>query len=408
MARSLILKRFGQASQCVTAAALRRSAAPAATYPAASSSLVIYCRFYISRAHPEPTPVVAVPQALEETLDGARQRRRRRQRKWKRNEKKKQASTTTTTTATASATATACSHPDETIDLALNLNLDPRKPGQSLRGSISLPNGTGKKLSCLVFTKDPEAQKRALAMGARHAGGESLVNALLQKGAAADDALGGEASTSQSDSDVVISLDSLDRVLASQDMIPLLSKTVARLLGPRGLMPNAKTGTVFSTSESLLESLETQIAGKEVVYRTERAGVVHVPIGKTSFGVEKLLENIGQVMVEIYKVKPEQYGKQSSSKKKSSSSSGGGASKNAKYLLSAYLSATQGKSIKLDVRTIDPASSFFLRAVEAPGAAAARAVEMKKEQEQAMRAAAAAAESTPVESSSSSTEQAKL
>jgi large subunit ribosomal protein L1 len=362
---------------------------------ASSSSSSAWRRWYITRAHPQPTPVVAVPQALEETLEDAQRRRRLRQRKWKRNEAKKKVSSSSSSAAAAAAAAVAstttatlqvpevatigCSHPDETIDLAVNLNLDPRKPGQSLRGNISLPHGTGKKLSCLVFTKDADARKKARSMGALFAGGESLVRAILGTAAGSIDSKNAPGSVGNIDAvddddddnaDVTVSIDSLDRVLATQDMIPVLSKTLARLLGPRGLMPNAKSGTVFPTSESLLESLETQIAGKEVVYRTERAGVVHVPVGKASFGVEKLLENIGSVMTELYKVKPEQYGKTSNTKKTASASVKAKASKHAKYLLSAYLSATQGKSYKLDVRTIDPNSSFFLRAVEAPGAAA--------------------------------------
>jgi large subunit ribosomal protein L1 len=439
LARSLILKRLGggylpsvkgtaRRPASVAGAALAGSTAtavatPNCALPPSSSSSLTWRRWYITRAHPQPTPVVAVPQALEETLDGARRRGRRRQRKWNRNEERKASASTATATATATtpaATATTtststCSHPDETIELALNLNLDPRKPGQSLRGSISLPHGTGKKLSCLVFTKDASARKKALSMGASYAGGESLVKAILGAGTDDDNALGNSSSDTtgeqndddDSNSDVTISIDSLDRVLATQDMLPVLSKTLARLLGPRGLMPNAKTGTVFSTSESLLESLETQIAGKEVVYRTERAGVVHVPIGKTSFGVDKLLENIGSVMVELYKVKPEQYGKASTKKKSSSSnlsaSAQAKASKHAKYLLSAYISATQGKSYKLDVRTIDPNSSFFLRAVEAPGAAARAVEKEKEEQQQQLAAAASAAESAILGNAPSST-----
>ena len=276
-------------------------------------------RSYISRAHPQPSPVFAVNEALDDLLKDISQRRRRRQRKWVRN-------------ATTPDEIKDKKHPDETIELSINLNLDPRKPGQALRGSISLPNGTGKTFNCIVFTDDEELTEAALKAGAKHAGGTWLMDALLS----------GE-----------VPVDSLDRSLATTDMMTPLSKKVARLLGPRGLMPNAKTGTLVPPDD-LIAALATQVAGKEVQYRTEREGVVHVPVGKASFGAPKLLENIGAVMQEIYAVKPEQYGK---GKKKN-------VGKAAKYLLKAYLSSTQSPSFGLDPRTVDPNSPFFLTSVE--------------------------------------------
>ena len=193
---------------------------------------------------------------------------------------------------------------------------------QHVKGKLVADFGAGSGLVAIA----------ALKAGAKHAGGTWLMDALLS----------GE-----------VPVDSLYRSLATTDMMTPLSKKVARLLGPRGLMPNAKTGTLVPPDD-LIAALATQVAGKEVQYRTEREGVVHVPVGKASFGAPKLLENIGAVMQEIYAVKPEQYGK---GKKKN-------VGKAAKYLLKAYLSSTQSPSFGLDPRTVDPNSPFFLTSVE--------------------------------------------
>lgn len=275
---------------------------------------------YVSRAHPKPKPLFPINEALEDVLEDIRKRQRRRQRKWIRNAKSPDEVKGRT-------------HMDETVELALNLNLDPRKPGQALRGSIRLPNGTGKQFNCIVFTDDDDLAQAALQAGAQHAGGTALMDSILN----------GE-----------VSVNSLDRSLATPDMLPTLSKKVARLLGPRGIMPNAKTGTLVP-SEDLLTTLASQVAGQEVQYRTEREGVVHVAVGKASFGTTKLLENAGAVLHEIYSVKPESYGK---------GKKGKNVGKAAKYLLKAYVSSTQGPSIMLDPRTVDPNSPFFLQSVK--------------------------------------------
>jgi large subunit ribosomal protein L1 len=273
---------------------------------------------YHSRAHPQPIPEYAVNDAIASILEDIQRRKRNRARKWKRNgilDKE---------------------HPDEMIELAVNLNVDPRKPGQALRGSVSLPNGTGKKgIECIVFTNDPELQTAALKAGATHAGGDSLI----------EDIVAGN-----------VAVEGLQRSLATNDIMPTLSKRVARILGPRGLMPNAKVGTLLSNGEELLEAVRTQLAGKEVPYRTEKEGIVHVPVGKGSFAPEKILENIGEVMKTIFEAKPENFGKN----KKSSKSTG----KGTKYLLRASVSSTQGKGMRLDQRTVDPGSLFFLKSVE--------------------------------------------
>ena len=217
---------------------------------------------------------------------------------------------------------------DETIELALNLNLDPRKPGQALRGPLSLPHGSGKTVKCVVFTRDASAAQAALEAGALHAGGEEIVNQILEG---------------------TIPLD-FDRALATPDMQAVLGQKLARMLGPRGLMPNAKVGTLIPSADKLVDALKEQLAG-QVQYRTDKAGIIHLGIGKGSFGSEKLLDNLRTTLSEIYEVKPESFGK---GKKKSSSS------KNTKYFLKAHLTSQQGPSVRMDLRTVDPTSVFFM------------------------------------------------
>lgn len=284
---------------------------------------------YHTRAHPKPIPTFPLPNAVDYVLTdcSARNKRKIKSEKWlqkvcefkKVKPRKKRTHNV-----------------DETVELAVNLNLDPRKPGQSLRGSLALPHGTGKKgQSVAVFTEDEEFKERAQQAGALHVGGSSLV----------EDVVSGR-----------LPVDSFQVALATPDMLPILTKAgAARILGPRGLMPNKKVGTVLDGPETMVEQIETYQAAKQVMYRTEKEGIVHLPVGKVSFGKEKLLDNIGEVMKAIFDVKPESYGK---GKKKKASK------QQPQYLLSASLSATQGKGFRVDVRTIDPSSAFFLSDVD--------------------------------------------
>jgi large subunit ribosomal protein L1 len=322
----------------------------------ARGSLCI-ARSYITRAHPKPIPEYPIPEALQTILEDVQNRRLLRQRKAERLAK----AATTADPANSSAAAAAApdataaahtptvkparilNHPDETIELVVNLNLDPRKPGQALRGSVTLPHGTGKKgMNCVVFTNDQDAVAQALAAGAAHAGGEALVDEILAG---------------------TVAVDSIQAALATPDIMPLLTKKAARLLGPRGLMPNPKVGTLLPSIPELLAALDTQLAGKEVSYRTEKEGIIHVPVGKDNFGPEKLLDNIGAVMKTIFEAKPDSYGK---GKKKKSSGKKGQAktTKQPKYLLRASLSSTQGPGVRMDLRTVDPTSAFFLTVVD--------------------------------------------
>lgn len=145
-------------------------------------------------------------------------------------------------------------------------------------------------------------------------------------------------------------LTSFQRTLATPEAMRRLG-AVARLLGPRGLMPNPKLGTIVPPDE-LLEALQQQMSGMSN-YRTDKEGIVHVGLGRGSFGPEKLLDNVRAMMNEIQGIRPESFGKGKKGQKK--------VSKGTKYFLKAHLSATQGRgSVLVDLRTIDPTSAFFM------------------------------------------------
>jgi large subunit ribosomal protein L1 len=211
------------------------------------------------------------------------------------------------------------------------LNVDPRRPGQALRGSVRLPHGTGKTVSCLVFTSDADAAEGAKKAG-HAAGGEDLVDQII----AGD-----------------VTLESFDRAMATKEMMPKVQKQLSRLLGPRGLMPNPKTNSVFDAAPALLDALDE--ASSTITYRTEATGILHFAIGKGSFERDQLLENMQKVCQEVQDVKPEQYGKGKMKKKMG---------KNVKYWERAHLTSTQGKGVRMDLRTVDPTSPFFMREPE--------------------------------------------
>ena len=187
---------------------------------------------------------------------------------------------------------------DETVDLAFRLGVDPRHADQMIRGALALPAGTGKAVRVVAITSGSKVDE-ATAAGADFAGGDDIITKIA----------GGW-------------LD-FDRVIASPDMMSKLGK-VARLLGPRGLMPNPKLGTVTT---DVAGAVKEQKAGK-VEYRTEKTGIVHVPIGKTSFTAEQLKSNYMAVLGAIVKAKP--------------------ASAKGQYIKSLTLSTTMGPGIKID------------------------------------------------------------
>ncbi|TVP86268.1 MAG: 50S ribosomal protein L1 [Alkalicoccus sp.] len=169
---------------------------------------------------------------------------------------------------------TATANFDETIELAARLGVDPKKADQQIRGAVVLPHGTGKTQSVIVFAKGEKA-KEAEAAGADVVGEEDLINRVSQ---------------GWLDFDVVV---------ATPDMMAQVGK-LGRVLGPKGLMPNPKTGTVTFDVTKAVEEIK---AGK-VEYRVDKTGNLHVPIGKASFDSSKLEENFRTMMETIVKVKP--------------------------------------------------------------------------------------------------------
>jgi large subunit ribosomal protein L1 len=187
---------------------------------------------------------------------------------------------------------------DETIELALNLNVDPRHAEQMVRGVVDLPHGTGKTVRVAVFAKGDKADE-AKAAGADIVGAEDLAE-LIQKG--------------QMD---------FDRCIATPDMMPVVGR-LGKILGPRGLMPNPKLGTV---TPDVAQAVTAAKAG-QVEYRTEKAGIVHAGVGKASFTDENLLENARALLDAIAKAKP--------------------SAVKGTYLQRVTLSSTMGPGVKID------------------------------------------------------------
>jgi large subunit ribosomal protein L1 len=187
---------------------------------------------------------------------------------------------------------------DETVDAAIRLGVNPRHADQMVRGSVVLPNGLGKDVRVLVFAKG-DKEKEALDAGADYTGSDDLIEKI--KGGWLE----------------------FDRVIATPDMMGSVGK-LGKILGPRGLMPNPKVGTVTFNVGSAVNEMK---AGK-VEFRVERAGIVHSPVGKVSFGVDKLYENILALLETIIKIKP--------------------ASSKGTYLRSISLSTTMGPGVKID------------------------------------------------------------
>ena len=190
---------------------------------------------------------------------------------------------------------------DETVELHVRLGVDPRQADQQVRGTVVLPNGTGKTVKVLVIAKGDKADI-AVKAGADIVGAEEIIAKILNE--------------NYLDFDVVIT---------SPDMMGQMGR-VARILGPKGLMPSPKSGTVTPDIEKAIK--ETK-AGK-VEYRVDKTAIVHCPIGKKSFGAEKLLENFNTLMEAIVKAKP--------------------AAAKGTYLKSVYAASTMGPGVKVNYR----------------------------------------------------------
>lgn len=163
---------------------------------------------------------------------------------------------------------------NESVDVAVNLGVDPRKADQNIRGSVVLPKGTGKKFRVLVFAEG-EKEAEARDAGAEFVGGEDMVGKIL----------GGWLE--------------FDRVVSTPDMMGQVGK-LGKVLGPRGMMPNPKTGTVTFDVKKAIEEIQ---AGK-VDFRVDKGGIVHAPLGKVGFSVEDLTENYQALMSTLVKMKP--------------------------------------------------------------------------------------------------------
>ncbi|MBF0394452.1 MAG: 50S ribosomal protein L1 [Alphaproteobacteria bacterium] len=191
---------------------------------------------------------------------------------------------------------------DETIEIAMNLGVDPRHADQMVRGVVELPNGTGKKVRVAVFAKGDKAAE-AQAAGAEIVGAEDLMETI--QGGTMD----------------------FDRCIATPDMMGLVGR-LGKVLGPRGLMPNPKLGTV---TMNVTEAVRAAKAG-QVQFRVEKAGIVHAGVGKASFTEAALAENIRAFVEAINKAKP--------------------AGAKGTYLKKASLSSTMGPGLKLDIATL--------------------------------------------------------
>lgn len=284
----------------------------------------VFSRSYLSRAHPVPTPVFSPLDAIKVLLESAEERKKNRENRW---EKFREIRTERRKRQGDASEEGPYRNQDETVSVALNLNLDPRKPNQAIRGQFPLPHGTGNTVRVAVFSNSPSVVENALAQGAAVAGGEDLIKEMAK----------GE------------KLDTFDRTLATPDVMPSLGKSLARILGPRGLMPNPKMGNIVD--EMLVTSeIKKQLAGM-VKYRTDKFGLIHAPLGKASFGEQKLLDNLRVFLQGIADAEPEL------DKKAQKQRKGG---KGGKFILKAHLNATQGKSVRMDVRSVDASSPFFM------------------------------------------------
>lgn len=191
---------------------------------------------------------------------------------------------------------------DETVEAAFRLGVDPKKADQQIRGAVVLPNGTGKTQRVLVIAKGEKA-KEAEAAGADYVGDDDYINKINQ------------------------GWFEFDVIVATPDMMGQLGR-LGRVLGPKGLMPNPKTGTVTFEVEKAVKDIK---AGK-VEYRVDKAGNIHVPIGKVSFETEKLVENFDTIVDTLVKAKP--------------------AAAKGTYMKNATVSSTMGPGIKVNVSSI--------------------------------------------------------
>jgi large subunit ribosomal protein L1 len=191
---------------------------------------------------------------------------------------------------------------DETVEMAIRLGVDPRQADQNVRGTVTLPHGMGKPVRVLAFAKG-EKEKEAHEAGADFVGSEDLIKKISEGWL------------------------EFDKAVATPDMMGAVGR-IGKILGPRGLMPNPKTGTV---SADIAKAVKEIKAGK-LEFRVDKAGIVHVPVGKVSFGAEHLVENATAVLLSIVRAKP--------------------ASAKGNYVKGVTVATTMGPGIKIDLTQI--------------------------------------------------------
>ncbi|MFA4904601.1 MAG: 50S ribosomal protein L1 [Desulfobaccales bacterium] len=191
---------------------------------------------------------------------------------------------------------------DETVEIAVALGVNPRHADQMVRGAVILPNGLGKTVRVLVFAKG-EKEKEALDAGADYAGADDLIERI--KGGWME----------------------FDKAVATPDLMGAVGK-IGKILGPRGLMPNVKVGTVTFEVAKAVDELK----GGKVEFRVDRAGVIHAPVGKVSFGPEKILQNLAALMDALVRLKP--------------------ATSKGTYMKGIHLSTTMGPGVPVDTSDV--------------------------------------------------------
>ena len=198
----------------------------------------------------------------------------------------------------------------ESVDISVKLGVDPRKPNQMIRGSVVLPHGNGKRIRVAVFAKGIDATA-AIEAGADRVGDEDLIDLCMQ-----------------GDID-------FQRAIATPEMMPLLSR-IGKILGPKGLMPNAKVGTVTNDVTQAVKDAK----GGSVHFKVQKQGILQASIGRVTFNRTEILDNIKAFMSEVADLKPENL--------------------KGKYLLSVHLSTTMGPAVLIEMPSVDPSSAKFM------------------------------------------------
>tara|TARA_B110000305_G_C19282311_1_gene559894 strand:- start:278 stop:955 length:678 start_codon:yes stop_codon:yes gene_type:complete len=193
---------------------------------------------------------------------------------------------------------------NESVDIAVLLGIDSKQSSQMVKGSVMLPNGSGKSYKILVLTSDADSQKKAIEFGATYAGGDDMIEKIIS------------------------GFDSFDICITTPEYMPKVSKA-ARKLGPRGLMPNAKNGTV---TDNLEKAITDSLKGK-INFKNDKSGIIHCLVGKVDFSRESLVENINTILKSILDLKPE--------------------TSKGRFIKKLFINSTMGRSFEVDVNSLN-------------------------------------------------------